>query len=86
MPSGDSTRTWFPEIVDTLKQEWTSGMSCPALIALRDRLDDMLQTIRTERNILPPMILCPKCGTKERTAADLRASTDPCTGSFSDFC
>ena len=69
MPSGDATRTWFPEIVDTLKHEWVSGMSCPDLIVLRDRLDDMLQTIRTDRKILPPIVWCPKCGKKERSAS-----------------
>jgi hypothetical protein len=38
-------------------------MSLPALIELRDRLDAMLQQIRSERHIVPPVLLCPKCGT-----------------------
>jgi len=68
MPAGDAQRTWFPEIVDTLKREWDPRMSCTTLIALRDRLNDMLQAIRRERNILPPMMQCSNCGTKNRSA------------------
>ena len=37
-------------------------MSLTELIALRDRLDAMLQTLRSTHNILTPMFLCPRCG------------------------
>ena len=34
----------------------------PALISLRDDLDEMLQRIRAARNIRTPIITCRKCG------------------------
>ena len=43
-------------------------MSEPDLIALRDRLDTTLQTIRSERHILPAMMWCPKCQARHRSA------------------
>lgn len=43
-------------------------MSMLELIALRDRLDAMLQRIRSERGIMPPLMTCPKCGSTGRAA------------------
>ena len=43
-------------------------MSTQQLIELRNQLDGMLQTIRTERNILPPLMICSHCGLKSRAA------------------
>ncbi len=34
----------------------------PALISLRDELDEMLQSIRASRNVRTPIITCRKCG------------------------
>lgn len=65
MPSGDAHRTWFPELVKTLKKEWNPLMSFGELISLRDHLDEILQTIRKDRKNFPPMMWCPKC--KRRT-------------------
>lgn len=62
MPSGDAQRTWFPEMIAVLRRDWDSSMSLTELIALRDQLDAMLQTLRSTRNILTPMFRCPKCG------------------------
>ena len=62
MPSGDAQRTWFPEMVTRLRSTWHEGMSMPALISLRDDLDEMLQRIRAARNIRTPIITCRKCG------------------------
>lgn len=69
MPSGDAHRTWFPEMIDTLRREWHAGMSMAEVIRLRDRLDAMLQSIQSERKIRPPMMRCPKCGKREPAAA-----------------
>src|SRR5450759_2902619 len=49
MPAGDRQRTWFPEMVEALRAEWRAEMSWDDLIALRDRLDGMLQHIRADR-------------------------------------
>lgn len=58
MPSGDAQRTWFPEMIAVLRREWDSSMGLTELIALRDRLDAMLQAIRSTGKILTAMFLC----------------------------
>ena len=68
MGSGDAQRTWFPEMIDILKDAWHSEISLEELIALRDRLDGSLQTIRSERKIIPPMMWRPKCQKRHRSA------------------
>jgi hypothetical protein len=68
MPSGDASRTWFPEMIEMLREEWNPSMSYEELISLRDRLDVALQTIRTDRNILPPLMWCPHCTKRQRSA------------------
>jgi hypothetical protein len=62
MPSGNAQRTWFPEMVARLRAEWHEGMSIPALIGLRDELDETLHRIRVGRNIRTPIITCRRCG------------------------
>lgn len=62
MPSGDAQRTWFPRDGRTVTVDLARGMSMPALISLRDELDEMLQCIRAARNIRTPIITCRKCG------------------------
>jgi hypothetical protein len=68
MPAGDAQRTWFPDMIEMLRAEWTSSMSVPDLIDLCAHLDDTLQHIRTSRNILPPMMWCPHCRKRRRAA------------------
>ena len=64
MPAGDAQRTWFPEMVEVLRTAWRAEMSWNDLIALRDRLDSMLQHIRHARNITraTTSTRCPCCG------------------------
>ena len=69
MPQGDPQRVWFPEMLARLRCEWDATMSLPTLIELRDRLDAMLQQIRSERHIVSPVFRCPKCGTTGPSAA-----------------
>lgn len=68
MPAGDAQRTWFPEMIVALRSAWQGSPSWPDLIALAERVDGMLQDIRRERNILPPMMSCPRCKTRHRAA------------------
>ena len=68
MASGDASRTWFSEMVEALRQEWNSEMSWEQVIALRNRLDAMLQEIRTARSIRPPTMWCPVCKTRTQQA------------------
>lgn len=68
MPAGDAQRTWFPELIVLLRRDWNPSMSMLQLVELRNQLDGMLQTIRTERSILPPLMTCSHCGLKGRAA------------------
>jgi hypothetical protein len=43
-------------------------MSSLSLVELRDRQDAMLQLIRSEKNILSPIMKCPKCHEERRMA------------------
>ena len=69
MPAGDAGRTWFPEMIDLLRTEWNSEMSFNDLIAFRERLDAILQRLRSERNVTPPMMWCPVCQARRKCAA-----------------
>lgn len=62
MPSGDRGRTWFPEMIDHLRRYWRDDLSLDEVIALAQKLDDMVREIRTERDIKPPTYRCPGCG------------------------
>jgi len=62
MAAGDAQRVWFPEMIERLRSQWHQGISFDAIIELRDNLDAMLQRIRSERHIRPPIIRCPQCG------------------------
>ena len=62
MPAGEAQRTWFPEMVDELRNRWRAGLSLSELVKLRDDLDAMLHRIRYERNIRTPIIRCRICG------------------------
>lgn len=73
MPSGDRSKTWFPEMIHELRQAWRADLGMDEVIGLAQRLDRMLLDIRTKRDIRPPMILCRKCG-KSSPAAIPRVS------------
>jgi hypothetical protein len=53
MAAGDASRTWFSEMVETLRREWKPEMPWEEVIALRGRLDAMLKEIRFSRGIRP---------------------------------
>ncbi len=58
MTSGDAQRTWFPEMVDALRKRWRADLSFEGWIGLVAELDEMLQRIRAERHIHPPIFRC----------------------------
>ena len=62
MAAGDVQRVWFEEMIATLRSKWHRGLVFEELIRLRHELDGMLQQIRAERQIRPPVIKCCKCG------------------------
>ena len=67
MPSGDAHRQWFPDMIEILRQQWNPELSWDELVHLSKHLDTMLQQIRKDRNIIPPICTCPKCGTRKRS-------------------
>jgi len=69
MPSGDAQRTWFPEMIEMLRTEYDATCSIPEFVAFTDRLDGILQRIRAERRIVPPMFWCSCCGKRVRSAS-----------------
>jgi hypothetical protein len=69
VPSGDRSRTWFPEMVEQLRLSWRDDLGMAELAALALRLDLLLHDIRTERGIRSPTILCRKCGRRGPAAA-----------------
>jgi len=68
MASGDAQRTWFPEMIALLGQTWSPSMAEGEWLALRDRLDTLLQMIRSERQIVSAMMWCPHCHARHRAA------------------
>ena len=68
MPSGDAHRQWFAEMIDMLSRQWAPDLSWDELVGLAARLDATPEQIRKDRNIIPPMFTCPKCGVRKRAA------------------
>jgi hypothetical protein len=69
MAAGEAQRLWFQEMVDTLRSKWQRELPFEELICLRDELDEMLQRIRSERRLRPPVLKCRKCGQISEGAA-----------------
>ena len=49
-------------MIEKLRSQWRQDLSFDAIVELRDELDAMLQQIRSEPYIRPPVFKCPKCG------------------------
>jgi len=62
MPAGDPQRTWFPEMLDTLRARWCADLTFEQMIELCGELDTILLRIRSERHIRPPVVRCRRCG------------------------
>ena len=67
MPAGQAHTTWFPELKDILKEKWNSKMTIEQQFDLVKELNNKLNQIRTDLNIQPPMMWCPKCQKRERS-------------------
>lgn len=68
MSSGDAHRQWFPEMIEVLRLQLTPELSWSEFALLATRLDSILQQIRSDRNIIPPIFTCPKCSKRERSS------------------
>ena len=67
MPAGQAHTTWFPELKEILKNKWNSNLSIKQHFDLVDDLNNRLKQIRTDLNIQPPMMWCPKCQKRHRS-------------------
>ena len=67
MPAGQAHTTWFPELKDILKKRWNSKLTISQQFDLVNELNKKLNQIRTDLNIQPPMMWCPKCQKRERS-------------------
>ena len=67
MPAGDASRTWFSEMIETLRQEWKPEIAWEQVIALRDRLNAMLK-----RFVSPEAFGSRRCGALSATGIHSR--------------
>jgi hypothetical protein len=67
MPAGEAHTIWFPELKDILKKKWKSTLTISEQFELLADLNNKLNQIRTDLDIQPPMMWCPKCQKRERS-------------------
>lgn len=67
MPAGQAHTTWFPELKNILKGRWNSKLSPEQHFDLVNDLNKKLKQIRTDLDIQPPMMWCPKCQKRHRS-------------------
>jgi hypothetical protein len=67
MPAGQAHTTWFPELKDIPKDGSNSKLSIEQHFDLVNSLNKKLKQIRTDLNIQPPMMWCPKCQKRHRS-------------------
>ena len=60
-------------MISYLRSHWDPQLPMPKIIALRGELDEMLQRIRSSRNINTPVLICPNCGLRAH-GADLHVT------------
>ena len=67
MPAGQAHTTWFPELKNILEKRWNSKLSIAQHFDLVNDLNKKLKQIRTDLNIQPQMMWCPKCQKRHRS-------------------
>ena len=67
MSTGQAHTTWFPELKQLLQANWNTNLTIPEQFELVTGLNNKLNQIRAERNIQPPMMLCPNCQERHRS-------------------
>jgi hypothetical protein len=61
MPSGDSTRVWFPEMLDELQKQWSKTLSWEECGLLCDRMTDARTKLKLAKGLKGPMMHCRHC-------------------------
>jgi hypothetical protein len=67
MPIGQAQTKWFPEMKRVLKEKWNANLSILEQFDLLDELNGMLNQIRKDLDIQPPMMWCPNCQKRHRS-------------------
>ncbi len=61
MPAGDSTRTWFPSMLDVLEREWSMSLSWADCADLCQRMTETREKLKQESGIKTPTMRCRRC-------------------------
>ena len=61
MPSGDSTRVWFPEMLDELQKQWSKSLSWEDCGLLCARMTEARTKLKVEKDLRGPMMHCRHC-------------------------
>lgn len=67
MPSGQAQTKWFPDMKKVLKEKWNTNLSISEQFELLDELNGILNQIRKDLDIQPPMMWCPNCKARHRS-------------------
>lgn len=62
MPAGDAQRSWFPEMLEVLKESWSSELSWEECAQLCSEFTEMRTKIKKERGIRGAKMHCKNCG------------------------
>ena len=66
MPSGDTLRVWFPEMLEILTAAWSPSTAWDELADLCSRLTELRNSLRHSRGLAGPLMKCPTCGCVSR--------------------
>ena len=61
MATGNSHRSWLPEMLEILKKEWNTSLSWEQFGALCERLTELRTKLRKERGVKGPRMYCRHC-------------------------
>lgn len=65
MPSGDSGRAWFPEMLVKLKatwsKKWAEDISWDEIIIFCKKMTEFRQQLRKQKGVKYPIMWCPEC-------------------------
>ena len=66
MPAGQAHTTWFPELKEILRKKWKKEFSIQDQFELIKELNSILNQIRKDGNMQPPMMWCSSCQKRHR--------------------
>ena len=61
MPAGDSTRVWFPEMLEELKKQWSKSLGWEACGVLCERMTEARTKLKLKKGLKGPIMRCHHC-------------------------